>query len=85
VARWRGRRMDEGAAQSPVPWRLLGNFALLLLLVPEIGIFWAVTFYAAIHGLMELRGGWRSAVLVACITAGLVWLLFGVWLRLPLF
>jgi TctA family transporter len=85
ATRWRGGRAEEGIALPPVPWRLLANFALLLLLVPEIGIFWAVTLYAAIHGLLELRGGWRPALLVAAITAGSIWLLFGVWLRLPLF
>jgi len=85
AACWRGRRVAESSAQSPVPWRLLLYFALLLLLIPVIGIFWSVTLYAAVHGVLELRGGWRPALLVAAITAGSIWLLFGVWLRLPLF
>lgn len=85
AAYWRGRRVEESGTPSPVPWRLLLNFALLLLLVPFIGIFWSVTLYAAIHGLLELRGGWRPALLVAVVTAGSIWLLFGLWLRLPLF
>ena len=84
AARWRDGA-GEAAAPSPVPWRLMLNFALLVMMVPVVGIFWAVTLYAVLHGLLELRGAWHRAILIAAITSGSIWLLFGVWLRLPLF
>jgi TctA family transporter len=67
-----------------VHWRLIANFAALLALLPVLGVVPAGAFYAGTHALVELRAPiWRAAVLAGGAALAL-WLLFGVWLRLPL-
>jgi TctA family transporter len=67
-----------------VHWRLIVNFAALLALMPLLGALPAGAFYAGTHALVELRASiWRAAILAGGVALTL-WLLFGVWLRLPL-
>lgn len=66
-----------------VHWRLIANFAALLALIPLVGALPAGAIYAGVHGLVELKTPiWRAAVLASGV-ALVLWLLFGVWLRLP--
>ncbi|HET6620815.1 MAG TPA: tripartite tricarboxylate transporter permease [Dongiaceae bacterium] len=67
-----------------VHWRLIVNFAALLALLPLLGALPAGAVYAGTHALVELRASiWRAAILAGGVALAL-WLLFGVWLRLPL-
>jgi hypothetical protein len=67
-----------------MPWRLLAGFAALLTLIPIAGILAATSIYAFVYGLLELKiAWWRAAILAAC-AAGTIWLIYGVWLRMPL-
>jgi len=79
--------VEPGPLEAPrefVHWRLIVNFAALLALIPLLGALPAGAFYAGTHAVVELRAPvWRAAILAggAALT---LWLLFGVWLRLPL-
>lgn len=75
----------EAAPARPVPWTLLLWLALYLALIPLIGPLIAATLYVAAHAMIALRLTLPMALALAAVAAGLIWLLFGLWLRQPLF
>jgi TctA family transporter len=72
-------------ASRPMPWRLLSVFTLYLGLIPVSGVLVAGAAYAAMHSYFETRSGAPRAILVAAGVGALIWLLFGLWLRHPVF
>ena len=72
-------------SRRPMPWRLLSLFALYLGLIPVCGVLVAGAAYAAMHSYFENRSGLLRAILLAAGVAVLIWLLFGLWLRHPVF
>lgn len=69
----------------PVPWRSMSILALYMGLIPFGGILAASGLYAGLHSLVEQRSTLVRSLLMAGAVAILLWLLFGLWLRLPLF
>jgi TctA family transporter len=73
----------EGRCARAMPWRSLSIFALYLGLIPLGGMLAAGGLYAGLHTYVEQRSTLVRAVLVAGSVAAVLWLLFGLWLRLP--
>jgi Tripartite tricarboxylate transporter TctB family len=69
----------------PVPWRAVSILALYMGLIPFGGMLAAGGLYAGLHTYVEQRSTLVRAFLVAGAVAIVLWLLFGLWLRLPLF
>lgn len=79
------RAIGRDRPQAPsLPWRLLAGFAALLALVPIAGILAAAFIYAVLYGLQELKIAWWRAVVLGAGVAATIWLVYGVWLRMPL-
>jgi hypothetical protein len=72
-------------SMRPVPWRAMSILALYMGLIPFGGILAAGGLYAALHSLVEQRSTLVRSLLMAGAVAIVLWLLFGLWLRLPLF
>lgn len=73
------------AASEPMPWRLLATLGVYLVLIPLVGPLIAALLYAPAHAMIELRlSPWRAAPLAAFLGIAM-WVLFGLWLRQPLF
>jgi TctA family transporter len=66
-----------------MPWRLLPLLALYIACIPMGGALVAGAGYAALHSYIELKAPLLKAVAIAVATAALIWVLFGLWLRLP--
>lgn len=83
------RLRNAGAAKAnparAMPWPLLAILAGYLALIPLGGVLIAGAAYAAVHTLVEQRASLRRALLIAAAVAASIWLLFGAWLRLPVF
>ncbi len=78
-------RATTPEARRPMPWRLLSVFALYLCLIPVGGVLVAGAAYAAMHSRFESRSGVLRATLLAAGVAVLIWVLFGLWMRHPVF
>ncbi|WP_162916831.1 tripartite tricarboxylate transporter permease [Dongia deserti] len=76
-------KADRGV--RPVPWRAISILALYMGLIPFGGMLAAGGLYAGLHAYVEQRSTPVRAILVGGTVAVVLWLLFGLWLRLPLF
>jgi putative tricarboxylic transport membrane protein len=63
---------------------LFAGFAALVALVPVVGVFAAGATFIALVARWMTGTGWPRAVLVAVLVAGAVYLLFVLYLRVPL-
>jgi len=79
------RSTDPVGARPPMPWRLVSLFAVYLGLIPIGGVLVAGAAYAGLHAYVETRSNVLRAGLMAAAVGALIWLLFGLWLRLPVF
>ena len=75
----------DDRSMRPVPWRAMSILALYMGLIPFGGMLAAGGLYAGLHTYVEQRSTLVRALLVAAAVAIVLWLLFGLWLRLPLF
>jgi TctA family transporter len=75
----------EAEPARPIPWQLLAILAFYLTLIPLAGILPATMLYTVAHALIELRLRPLPALMLAAAVAVIVWVLFGLWLRQPLF
>jgi hypothetical protein len=85
IARSLPQAKAHGAAGPPreMPWRLLSLLAVYIACIPVGGALVAGAGYAALHSYIELKASLLKAVAIALATAALIWVLFGLWLRLP--
>ena len=79
---------QTGAAGAPgpprkMPWRVLPLLALYIACIPPGGALIAGAVYAGLHSYVELEASLLKAVTIAAVAAVMIWLLFGLWLRLP--
>ncbi|HEY1382916.1 MAG TPA: tripartite tricarboxylate transporter permease [Dongiaceae bacterium] len=77
--------VPEVDSRQAMPWRMVSLFAVYLGLIPLGGVLVAGAAYAGLHAYVETRANAVRAVLMAAAVAALIWLLFGLWLRLPVF
>lgn len=77
---------DMAPASTPgVPWALLLWFGLYLAVTPLLGPLPSAALYVALHAALALRLALPGALALAVAASGLIWVLFGLWLRQPLF
>jgi hypothetical protein len=75
----------EVDSRQAMPWRMVSLFAVYLGLIPLGGVLVAGAAYAGLHAYVETRSNALRAGLMAAAVGALIWLLFGLWLRLPVF